>query len=156
MTRISSFTYRNWLIAIHDAGVTALAVVVSFYLRFQGEHFTERLPLLLTILPYFVVFSFFVCYVFNLTTTKWRFISVPDLLNILRAASVLTVALLVLDYIFLGAERVRHVLSRQDHHRHLLVRRGLLSQRLAAGLSLFPLHAHPQPGADRAMRRRPC
>jgi O-antigen biosynthesis protein WbqV len=102
MTRISSFTYRNWLIAIHDAGVTAFAVVVSFFLRFQGENFTERLPLLLAILPYFVVFSFFVCYFFNLTTTKWRFISVPDLLNILRAASVMTIALLVLDYIFLA------------------------------------------------------
>ncbi|MBB5047046.1 O-antigen biosynthesis protein WbqV [Rhodopseudomonas rhenobacensis] len=102
MTRISAFTYRNWLIAIHDAGVTAFAVVASFFLRFQGENFTDRLPLLLTILPYFVVFSFFVCYFFQLTTTKWRFISVPDLLNILRAASVLTVALLVLDYIFLA------------------------------------------------------
>ena len=102
MIRITSFSYRNWLIAIHDVGVTALAVVASFYLRFQGESFAERLPLLLTILPYFLVFSFFVCYVFNLTTTKWRFVSVPDLLNILRAASVMTIALLVLDYIFLA------------------------------------------------------
>ena len=69
---------------------------------FDGENLLDRLPLLLKILPYFVVFSFFVCYAFNLTTTKWRFISVPDLLNILRAASVMTVALLVLDYIFLA------------------------------------------------------
>jgi len=102
MTRISSFTYRNWLIAIHDAGVTAIAVVLSFFLRFDGENLLDRLPLLLKILPYFVVFSFFVCYAFKLTTTKWRFISIPDLLNILRAASVLTIALLVLDYIFLA------------------------------------------------------
>src|SRR6185503_7686606 len=36
------------------------------------------------------------------TTTKWRFISLPDALNILRAASVLTVALLVMDYIFVA------------------------------------------------------
>ena len=42
-----------------------------------------------------------VCYFFNLTTTKWRFISLPDALNILRVASVLTVALVVLDYIFI-------------------------------------------------------
>ncbi|KIZ41557.1 MULTISPECIES: nucleoside-diphosphate sugar epimerase/dehydratase [Rhodopseudomonas] len=102
MARISSFTYRNWLIAIHDAGVTAIAVVLSFFLRFDGENLFDRLPLLLKILPYFVVFSFFVCYAFQLTTTKWRFISIPDLLNILRAASVLTIALLVLDYIFLA------------------------------------------------------
>ena len=102
MARIFSFTWRNWLIAIHDAGVTALAVVASFLLRFDGEGLMDRLPLLLTILPYFIIFSFFVCYIFQLTTTKWRFISLPDLLNIARAASVLTIALLVLDYIFLA------------------------------------------------------
>ena len=48
-----------------------------------------------------------VCYVFNLTTTKWRFISLPDALNILRAATVLTLALLVLDYIFVAILRAR-------------------------------------------------
>jgi FlaA1/EpsC-like NDP-sugar epimerase len=102
MNRILQLTWRNWLIALHDAIVTALAVVLSFMLRFDGENLLDRLPLLLKILPYFVVFGIAVCYVFNLTTTKWRFISLPDLLNILRAASVLTVALLVLDYIFLA------------------------------------------------------
>src|SRR5260370_38950642 len=74
----------------------------SFYLRFEGDPFTERLPLLLRILPYFVALSVVVCYVFNLTTTKWRFISLPDALNILRVATVLTFALLVLDYIFVA------------------------------------------------------
>ncbi|WP_295851007.1 nucleoside-diphosphate sugar epimerase/dehydratase [Tardiphaga sp.] len=102
MTRIFNFTWRNWIIALHDAVVTALAVILSFVLRFDGENLWDRLPLLLTILPYFVIFSFLVCYVFNLTTTKWRFISLPDLLNIIRAASVLSIALLVLDYIFLA------------------------------------------------------
>ncbi len=102
MARISAFTYRNWLIAIHDVGATGFAVICSFMLRFDGENLMERLPLLAAILPYFMIFSFFVCYAFQLTTTKWRFISLPDLLNILRAASVLTVALLVLDYIFLA------------------------------------------------------
>ena len=102
LTSIRSFTYRNWLIALHDLLATAVAVLLSFYLRFDGENLLDRLPLLLKILPYFVIFSFFVCYLFQLTTTKWRFISIPDLLNILRAASILTIALLVLDYIFLA------------------------------------------------------
>ena len=60
------------------------------------------MPLLLRILPYFVAFSVVVCYVFNLTTTKWRFISLPDALNILRVATVLTLALVVLDYVFVA------------------------------------------------------
>jgi O-antigen biosynthesis protein WbqV len=102
MARIYAFTWRNWLIAIHDGLATAAAVILSFLLRFDGENLFDRLPLLLNILPYFVIFSFFVCYMFQLTTTKWRFISVPDLFNIIRAATVLSIALLVLDYIFLA------------------------------------------------------
>jgi O-antigen biosynthesis protein WbqV len=93
---------RNFLIATHDAIATGVALLASFYLRFEGEMFFERLPLLLRILPWFVAFSVAVCYAFNLTTTKWRFISLPDALNILRVASVLTFALLVLDYIFVA------------------------------------------------------
>src|SRR6202451_1676512 len=103
MMRLSQLTSRNGLIAIHDALATMLAVLASFYLRFEGsEYFFDRVPLLLRILPYFVVFSIVVCYVCNLTTTKWRFISLPDALNILRVATVLALALLVLDYILVA------------------------------------------------------
>jgi FlaA1/EpsC-like NDP-sugar epimerase len=102
MFRFYRLTWRNWLIAAHDVLATAAAVLVSVFLRFEGASLVGRLPLLLWILPYFVVLSFVVCYVFQLTTTKWRFISFPDLLNIVKAATVLAVALLVLDYIFLA------------------------------------------------------
>src|ERR1700760_887137 len=102
MIRLSRFTYRNWLTPRHDGWATPPPVLTSFYLRFEGEPFFDRLPLLLFILPYFVAFSVVVCYLFNLTTTKWRFISLPDALNILRAASVLAVALVILDYIFVA------------------------------------------------------
>ena len=76
----------------------AAALFVSLYLRFDGDLFWDRMPLLLRILPYFVVFSVVVCYAFKLTTTKWRFISLPDALNIVRVAGILTLALVVLDY----------------------------------------------------------
>jgi FlaA1/EpsC-like NDP-sugar epimerase len=102
MTPLSNLTSRNLLIAIHDALATTLAVLASFFLRFEGELLSDRLPLLLRILPFFVAFSVVVCYLFNLTTTKWRFISLPDALNILRVATVLTFALLALDYIFVA------------------------------------------------------
>jgi O-antigen biosynthesis protein WbqV len=87
---------------MHDALATGAALFASFYLRFEGDMFTDRLPLLLRILPYFVALSIVVCYVSNLTTTKWRFISLPDALNILRAATILTLALVVLDYVFVA------------------------------------------------------
>ncbi len=103
MTGLSSLNSRNALIAVHDALATTFAVLASFYLRFEGgELFLDRLPILLRLLPYFVALSVVVCYAFNLTTTKWRFISLPDALNILRAATVLTVVLLIFDYIFVA------------------------------------------------------
>jgi O-antigen biosynthesis protein WbqV len=100
--RLPRLTWRNLLIAIHDALATIFAVVASFYLRFEGSGLIERLPLLLRILPYFVLFSIVVCYIFRLTTTKWRFISLPDFFNIVKASTVLALMLLVLDYIFIA------------------------------------------------------
>src|ERR1700694_2713681 len=102
MMPLSNLTSRNLLIAIHDALATTIAVLASFYLRFEGDPLADRLPLLLQILPYFVAFSVVVCYLFHLTTAKWRFISLPDALNILRVATVLTLALVVMDYIFVA------------------------------------------------------
>jgi len=100
--RFSHLSFRNLLIAVHDALATALAIFASFYLRFEGDAFFDRLPILLRILPLFTAFSVVVCYTFSLTTTKWRFISLPDALNILRTATVLTLGLVVLDYIFVA------------------------------------------------------
>lgn len=102
MTPLSSLTYRNFLIGVHDALATTIAVLASFYLRFEGDPLLERLPVLARILPFFVALSVVVCYLFNLTTTKWRFFSLPDALNVLRTATVLTVALVALDYVFLA------------------------------------------------------
>src|SRR3974390_835932 len=97
MTRFSHLTLRNYAIAAHCFAGTALALFAFFYIRFEGGlGFYERLPLLLRILPYFLIFSAVASYVFNLTTTKWRFISLPDALNILRVATLFSVSLLVL------------------------------------------------------------
>ena len=43
-----------------------------------------------------------VYYLFHLYEAKWRFASLPDLMNILRASSVLAVSLLVLDYVLVA------------------------------------------------------
>jgi O-antigen biosynthesis protein WbqV len=103
MTRFPRLTYRNLLIAIHDLLATTAALFAAFYVRFEGgSQFWERVPLLLQILPYFLAFSLVVFYFSHLMTTKWRFISLPDALNIVRVATVLTVALLALDYIIVA------------------------------------------------------
>ena len=104
MWRLSHLSLRNFLIALHDLLATTAALFAAFYLRFEGgDGFFNRLPLLFQILPYFLAFSGVVFFFFNLTTTKWRFISLPDALNIIRVATVLTVALLVLDYVLVAS-----------------------------------------------------
>jgi FlaA1/EpsC-like NDP-sugar epimerase len=102
MMNLKNLTLRNALIAAHDALATAAALFASFFLRFDGDLLWNRLPLLLYILPYFIAFSVVVSYLFRLTTTKWRFISLPDALNIVRVATVLTLALVVLDYLIVA------------------------------------------------------
>src|SRR5665811_2435799 len=98
MMRFSNLTLRNVLIATHDALATALAVFASFYLRFEGDLFFDRVPLLLRILPWFVAFSVVVCYIFNLTTTKWRFISYAVFCLKKKINTVITISLVFLDY----------------------------------------------------------
>jgi len=103
MTRFRSLTHRNALIALHDVLVTCAAVVASFFLRFDGQTFLARLPMLLQLLPYVALASIVVCYWFHLTTTKWRFISLPDLFNILKVSTVLSLILLIADYLLVGS-----------------------------------------------------
>src|SRR6195256_1231248 len=102
MIRLSTITPRMWLILAHDLLATAAAVVASFFIRFEEVGVTERWRLLVILLPAFVVYSGLV-YVFSgLYKAKWRFTSLPDLFNIVRAATVLAVTLLALDYVLLA------------------------------------------------------
>ena len=96
---------RKALIVAHDLLMTAAAVVISFYIRFEEAGLMERRETLFTFLPAFVVYAGFIYFIFHLYELKWRFASLPDLMNIVRAASVLAVSLLVVDY-FLVAPNV--------------------------------------------------
>ncbi len=96
---------RRALIVAHDLFMTAAAVVISFYIRFEEAGLMERRETLFTFLPAFVVYAGFIYFIFHLYESKWRFASLPDLMNIVRAASVLAVSLLVVDY-FLVAPNV--------------------------------------------------
>ena len=92
-----------WLILAHDLLATAAAVLASFFIRFEETGLAERWrppgrfaarlrrlcrPRLLPLRP--------------ATRPKWRFTSLPDLFNIVRAATVLAVSLLVLDYVLVA------------------------------------------------------
>src|SRR6202051_2620589 len=96
------FSPRRTLVVAHDLVMTAAAVVASFYIRFEAAGLMEREKPLLLFLPCFVAYAGVVYYLFHLYEAKWRFASLPDLMNILRASSVLAVSLLVLDYVLVA------------------------------------------------------
>jgi O-antigen biosynthesis protein WbqV len=102
MIRLSNFTPRMWLILVHDLLATAAAVVASFFIRFEEAGLAGRWRLLAILLPAFVVYAGFVYGFSGLYKSKWRFTSLPDLYNIVRAATVLAVTLLALDYVMLA------------------------------------------------------
>ncbi len=93
---------RKVLIIAHDLCATAAAVVASFYIRFEAIGLMERREALFTFLPGFIVYAGIVYFLFHLYESKWRFASLPDLMNIFRAATVLAVSLLVLDYVLVA------------------------------------------------------
>ena len=102
MIRLPTFTPRMWLILTHDLLATAAAVVASFFIRFEEGGLAERWRLLVVLLPAFLVYSGFIYGFSGLYKAKWRFTSLPDLFNIVRAATVLAVTLLVLDYVLVA------------------------------------------------------
>jgi len=99
MIRFTTFTPRMGLILAHDLIATAVAIVASFYIRFEGAGLAARWPVLMIMLPAFVAYAGLVFAVFGLFKAKWRFTSLPDFMNIVRAATVLAVTLLVIDYV---------------------------------------------------------
>ena len=94
-------TPRQVLIVLHDLVATAAAIVLTFFVRFEGQPLDERLPGL-KFLPVFLIYAAAVYLIFGLHRNKWRFTSVPDLYDIFRAATVLAVSLLALDYVLVA------------------------------------------------------
>jgi FlaA1/EpsC-like NDP-sugar epimerase len=100
--RLPAPTLRQLLILAHDLLATAAAVVASFFIRFELAGVVERWQFLAILLPPFVLYAGLIYAFFGLYKAKWRFTSLPDLYNIVRAATVLAVTLLALDYVLLA------------------------------------------------------
>jgi FlaA1/EpsC-like NDP-sugar epimerase len=95
-------TSRQVLIVLHDLLATTAAIVVTFFLRFEGAALDERLRVLPLFLPFFLIYAAAVYFILGLQRNKWRFTSVPDLYNLFRASTVLAISLLALDYVLVA------------------------------------------------------
>ena len=86
------------------------------------------------------------------TSHKWRFTSMPELSLIVQASAVLAVSLLVLDYVLVSPNVLRHVLFRQDHHRALFRHPDRVPQRARAS----PIATSRRQDATPRRPRRQC
>ena len=102
MTSLPKLTLRQVLIVLHDLVATAAAIMLTFFVRFEDRSLDERLHGLTIFVPVLLAYAAVVYFVFGLHRNKWRFTSVPDLYDIFRAATVLAVSLLALDYVLLA------------------------------------------------------
>ena len=93
---------KKLAVVLHDLVVTALAIWLVFVVRFEGALLAEHLRYLPRFLPFFVAYAGLVYWLFSLYRSKWRFASLPDLSNIVKAVSVLTVSLLAVDYVLVA------------------------------------------------------
>jgi FlaA1/EpsC-like NDP-sugar epimerase len=107
MIRLPKLTPRQILIVLHDLVATAAAIVLTFFVRFEGPPLDDRLSGL-KYLPVFLIYAAAIYLLFGLHRNKWRFTSVPDLYEIFRAVSVLAVSLLALDYVLVAPNVFGH------------------------------------------------
>ncbi|MFA6265791.1 MAG: SDR family NAD(P)-dependent oxidoreductase [Pseudolabrys sp.] len=99
---MSKLTPRQYLIMLHDVLAAVAAIALTFVMRFDAEQLAHKVEGLKVFLPLFAVFAAAVFFAFKLQQSKWRFTSVPDLFNIVRASTVLAVSLVALDYVLLS------------------------------------------------------
>jgi len=99
---MTALTPRQYLIVLHDVLAAVAAILVTFAMRFDVAQLAAKINGLEIFLPAFAVFAAGIFFLFKLHTSKWRFTSVPDLFNIVRASSVLAVSLVALDYVLLS------------------------------------------------------
>jgi len=99
----SPLTPKRLSAFIHDLVMTAAAITIGYYLRFGADAFGVRLDQILILQAAVLPFAAIVYWAFGLYAGIWRFASIPDLVNIIKAVTAVTVFLVVLDFASRGA-----------------------------------------------------
>lgn len=102
MRFVPRLTSRMSLILCHDVVVTAVALFCSLYFTSAEGGAGERARLIAPLLPVFCAYAGIVYLLVGLYRPKWRFTSLPDLIDIIKASVVLAITLLIADYVLVA------------------------------------------------------
>lgn len=95
-------TRRQLIIVAHDAVVTAIALFLSFFLRWGSTEFFARLDRIAVVCALTVPLAVAAYWVAGLHRMPWRFVSMPDLSRIAIAATIPAVFLALADFFARG------------------------------------------------------
>lgn len=104
MLSLTSQSSKKLLIILHDLAMSALAIWLAFVVRFEGAPFDERIRHLPGYLPAFLLIAFLTYRWSGLYQSKWRFASLPDISNIVRAVTILAGVVLIADYVLVSPQ----------------------------------------------------
>lgn len=95
---------RASLVFLHDLAMTGVALVVALYLRVGGSAFDLYFDALTIALPVLVGLSAAVFVLFGLYRGIWRYASVPDLMQVVRAVTVAVLCFVLAMFLLTRAE----------------------------------------------------
>jgi len=94
--------FKSAIVRAHDLGMTIIAVMAAFALRFSEAELARRLPYIVTALPLIGLYALMVYHLCGLYRGRWRFASIPDLVQIVRACALMALTMLVADYVLIS------------------------------------------------------
>ncbi len=97
---------RRYLIIFHDICMAVLAWFMSWWIRYNLEFPFPDLSICLSSIPLIIIVQTFVYWRFNLYRGIWRFASLPDLWNILRASLLGGMLIMLALFLFIRLEGV--------------------------------------------------
>ncbi len=100
------FISKRLLIIFHDIAMAILAWFLSWWLRYNLEFPFPDLWICLSSIPLIIAVQTFVSWRFNLYRGIWRFASLPDLWNILRASLLGGMLIMLALFLFIRLEGV--------------------------------------------------
>ena len=93
---------KRLIVLFHDLIMTVLAVYGAFFLRFSESQFLLRVSYLTLALPFILVSAAAIYSYAGLYRGRWRFASIPDLVQIVHAVLGMAVLMLAVDYVLVS------------------------------------------------------